>query len=144
MKHFLTVPVFLLLSACANGGSDSGDGAPGENTPTAACAAISSSNWSAWIDAEPPGPSTLHIRGDVELPTPGYRASWRVGAADRRLPPGQTMHLTFEPPEGIVAQVVTTQSVAYANDAAYPEYRLIRVMCGDTELAEITDIPIAQ
>ena len=129
----------LAFSACA---SDVDDQA--QNDDTADCPVISSQNWTAWIDAEPPGPPTLHIRGDVVMPTPGYTASWRTGAADRRMPPGQTMHLSFAPPDGMVTQVVTTQPTAFSGDAVYPEYRVIYVKCGDKQLAEISEIPIAR
>ncbi len=158
MKLMMVMTAVLVCAACAN------DAAPettaeneGKKPPRVAetpgplvegdmaekCPVIDSRNWTAWIDAEPPGPARLHIRGEVDLPTPGYEASWRVGIADRAMPPGVHFHLDFSAPEGMVTQVVTTESVAYEDEAAYPAYRVIYVHCGEETLAEITDIPTA-
>lgn len=148
MKHISILPVLLLLAACAKDGQaneEPTDNDPGTEDMTAAadCPVISSHNWSAWVDAEPPEPPRLYIRGEAVLPTPGYTASWRIGASDRMMPPGQHMHLSFEAPDGVVAQVITTQDVNYEGEATYPEYRVIYVHCGDEQLAEITEIPVA-
>lgn len=146
MKQLSVIAAPLLLIAC----SADGEGAPGEGTllnkpATADCPVIDSRDWTAWVDAEPgPDAPTLHIRGTVELPTPGYDYAWRVGIADRALPPGQHMHLDFTAPDGMVAQVITSVDVAYEGEATYAEYRMIRVKCGDRALAEITDVPVAQ
>ena len=148
MKKVMFLPFLVLLAACAKGGGTTDTAAndaqgTDEIVTTADCPVIGSTNWNAWIDAEPPGPSRLHIRGEAVLPTPGYTVSWRVGAADRMMPPGQHMHLSFSAPDGVVAQVITTQDVDYVGEATYPEYRVIYVHCGDQQLAEITDIPTA-
>jgi len=147
MKNVATVfTTALLLSAC----NADGDGAPGEGTAIdkpamADCPVIGSRDWTAWIDAEPgPDAPTLHIRGTVDLPTPGYAYDWRVGLADRALPPGQHMHLDFTAPDGMVTQVITSADVAYKGEATYTEYRMILVKCGGEVLAEITDVPVAQ
>lgn len=147
MKHGVFLPFLLLLAACAKDGGANDNAEPTQNGDVSAsddCPVIGSQNWTAWIDAQPPGPARLHIRGETVLPTPGYTASWRVGAADRMMPPGQHMHLSFTAPGGIVAQVLTTEEVGFEGDATYPEYRVIFVQCGDRQLAEITEIPIAQ
>lgn len=147
MTKIVYLPFLLVLAACAKDGGAPG-GAANDNPATddgaaQECPVIRSDNWSAWIDAMPPGPSRLHIRGDAVLPTPGYTASWRVGAADRMMPPGQHMHLSFEAPDGVVIQVITTENIAYEGEATYPEYRVIYVHCGGAQLAEITEIPTA-
>lgn len=151
MNKGIVVFVLFALTAC----NADGDGAPGEGTPIdkpvmADCPVIDSRDWTAWVDAEP-GPElgqrdapTLHIRGTVDLPTPGYAYDWRVGLADRALPPGQHMHLDFTAPDGMVTQVVTPMQVAYEGEATYAEYRMILVKCGGDVLAEITDVPVAQ
>ena len=98
MRKVALLTVLLLLAACAKTGTDVADNddpAIGDHEAPDNCPAISSANWTAWIDAEPPGPGQLHIRGDVVLPTPGYEPSWGVGIADRAMPPGQHMHLSF-------------------------------------------------
>lgn len=146
MKLIAIFAAGLTLAAC----NTDREGAPGEGSyaqkPVAAvCPVIESRGWAAWVDAEPgPDAPTLHIRGTVVLPTPGYDYTWRVGLADRALPPGQHMHLDFTPPDGFVAQVITTVDVAYVGEAAYPEYRAILVKCGGEKLAEIVDVPVAR
>ena len=74
------------------------------------------------------------------------RTGWRVGAADKRQPPIQHMHLDLARPDGIVAQVIVTEMIEYAAPAAYPEYYAIVVHCGDAPdvLAEISPVPRLQ
>ncbi len=142
----LSVFAALILAACnADEKGAPGEGSYGDKPNVAGCPVIGSRDWTAWVDAEPgPDAPTLHIRGTVDLPTPGYDYAWRVGIADRAYPPGQHMHLDFTAPDGVVAQVVTPVEVAYEGEATYKEYRMIRVKCGREKLTEITDVPVAQ
>ena len=106
------------------------------------CPALASRNWRASLDAMPGGGGTrLTISGEVDLPTPGYTASWTEGPADRAMPPSQRFWLALTPPYGMVAQVVTPTTVKYEGKATYPAYRSIVVICGDKALATIADIP---
>lgn len=140
MKQLSIFAAALCLAAC----NADGDGAVIDKPALAECPVIDSRDWTAWVDAEPgPDAPTLHIRGTVDLPTPGYTYAWRVGLADRALPPGQHMHLDFSAPDGVVTQVVTSVDVAYTGEATYAEYRMILVKCGGDVLAEITDVPVA-
>lgn len=127
----------LLVVAC---GPDEG---ASNAAPVAECPVLDSRDWSAWVDAEPGTAPTLHIRGEADMPTPGYAYVWRVGAADRMMPPGQHIHIDFAAPEGVVAQVVTPTQIVYEGEATYPQYRQIIVHCGDQALATITEIPVA-
>jgi hypothetical protein len=141
MRHAIFLAP-LLLTACA------ADTAPPQNgEPVAAkpCPVIGGGDWNAWVDAEPgsDGPK-LYITGTAEMPTPGYAYSWRVGAADRMMPPGQHMHLEFEAPDGVVAQVITPMEIRYEGKATYPEYRKVVVHCGEKTLAEIDQIMVAE
>ena len=131
------LPALLVLTACAHSASDKG--APGANY----CPVQFTGEWSAWVDAMPPGPKTLNVSGQVVAPTPGYEASWREGFADRGMPPGQHFYLEFTPPSGFVPQVLTTIDVTYRGDAAYPEYRAVIVHCGDDTVTEISPVPTA-
>ncbi len=110
------------------------------------CAVIESRNWQAWVNAMP-GPDatpTLHVTGEIVLPTPGYTIEWQLGALDRMLPPGQRLSFTTIAPEGMVTQVLTTVEVAYAGETAITDYREVMVSCGDKVLATISDVVIAQ
>ncbi len=109
------------------------------------CPVIDSRSWNAWINAMPgPGAKpTLHITGEVDLPTPGYKLELIPGPADRRNTPGQRFSLAAAKPEGIVAQVVTTEQVRYSAPPTYDKYRSITIGCGGKVLAQIEKIPVA-
>ena len=110
------------------------------------CAILESSNWQAWVDAMP-GPDatpTLHVTGEIVLPTPGYTIEWQMGALDRMQPPGQRLSISTTPPDGMVTQVITTVEVAYAGETAITNYREVIVSCGGEMLATISDVVVAQ
>ena len=110
------------------------------------CPVIESRNWSAWVNAMP-GPDaklTLHVTGEVDLPTPGYEVSWREGMADRSATPVQRLMLTLTPPEGMVTQVITTETVNYEGQALTKTYGGVIVMCGGAPLATIDAVVTAQ
>lgn len=107
--------------------------------PAAPCAVIDSRNWKAWTAPDGTG-TTLHVSGEIDLPTPGYTAELRLGASDRAMPPGQFVHLDLTAPEGLVAQVVTATTVALESPGAYPEYRSVSVLCGDKSIAVIAPV----
>ena len=120
--------------------------ATGEMNETASCPVLDSRNWSAWVNAMP-GPDaklTLHVTGEIDLPTPGYEVSWEEGMADRSMTPVQRLILTATPPDGMVAQVVTAETVAYEGPALVKTYKGVIVMCGGEPLAEINDVTIAE
>ena len=131
-----------VLSCAAAESGGPGDEDPAVSAP-ARCPVIASRGWAAWVDRMPglDRRPTLHVTGEIDLPTPGYTETWVVGPADRADPPAQVLELRLAPPDGIVAQVVTPTSVRYAGDAAYPAYRAIHVSCGDRVLAQITNVP---
>ncbi len=115
-------------------------------TPEAAmeCPVLESTGWTAWINRMPgleDGP-TLHVTGDVVLPTPGYTLELVGGIMDRAMPPGLHLKLVVTPPseDEMVLQVLTTETVSYEAEALESGYRVIYVECAGTKLAEITDI----
>ena len=113
---------------------------------TAACPVLDSRDWTAWVNAMP-GPDmkpTLHVAGEIDLPTPGYTIAWREGMADRSAMPVQRLILTATPPDGMVTQVVTPTPVKYEGPALVTTYGGIIVMCGGESLAEITEVTVAQ
>lgn len=139
MQKQWVAPIFLALGACAQwGGADE----PVNLESDAPCPVIDSRGWRAWVDLRPGADAepTLHVVGEVDLPTPGYRASWRLSFADRAMPPGQHIELLLTPPDGAVPQVVTTELVGYQGAAQFPDYRAIIVDCGDATLTTITDV----
>ncbi len=104
------------------------------------CPVIASRNWHAWIDRVAENEPRLNISGEVDLPTPGYQVEVKPGILDRRQPPAQRFSLSFTPPEGIVAQVITPTKVSYTMPTSILEYRSIMIYCGDKLLVEIPDV----
>ena len=104
------------------------------------CPVIASRNWHAWIDRVAENEPRLNISGEVDLPTPGYQVEVKPGILDRRQPPTQRFSLSFTPPEGIVAQVITPTQVRYTMPTSILEYRSIMIYCGDKLLVEIPDV----
>ena len=120
-------------------------GLPEAGEPTT-CLIVASRDWRAWINAMP-GPDavrTLIVEGVVDTPTPGYTFEWEAGMADRSAIPMQRLHLTATPPDGMAAQVITTETVRYEGPAIAENYRAVAVMCGEVLLADITDVVTAQ
>lgn len=109
----------------------------------ASCAVIESRNWTAYVDRMPgPGATpTLHVQGEVVLPTPGYRAVLRLGRADRSAIPVQQLILDLTPPSGMVTQVVHTETVSHRSPAIAARYRGVTVVCGERAIAEIAEVP---
>lgn len=110
------------------------------------CAVVENRSWSAWVNAMPgPGASaSLHVVGEIVLPTPGYTATLTAGAADRSATPIQQMILDLAPPTGPVAQVLTPATVRYQGPAISMQYRGVRVMCAGEVLADIKDVVVAR
>ena len=110
------------------------------------CPLIESRAWAAWVNAMPgPGATRqLIVTGEIVLPTPGYQITLTAGAADRSATPVQQLILNAAPPSGVVAQVLTTESVRYQGPAISMQYRGVRILCGGKMLTEIMDVPVAQ
>ena len=107
------------------------------------CPIIESGDWRAWIDVMPKvgrETPTLHVRGSMALPTPGYAIRFRMGPADRRNPPGLTLDLVLTPPDGVAPQVVTREDAAFSTPAPYRALRVLRIRCSGAVIAEIEPV----
>jgi hypothetical protein len=111
-------------------------------TPTDDCPVIESGNWIAkLIPASHDGASPiLRVRGDLTMPTPGYKVSLKIGKADRSAVPTVFVMLSTIPPDGMVAQVLDSQTVSMTADAPASSLRSVMVICGNTRLFEISDV----
>lgn len=152
MNALARLPVLILglvvLAACGQAESESGAQPADESTGAQSmnCPVIDSRNWEAWINAMP-GPDaqrTLIVVGEVDLPTPGFDVNVTPGRADRSAVPTQHAILSATPPDGVVAQVVTSYPVRLETPAIADNYTAVIVRCGDDVLAEITEIVVAQ
>lgn len=145
-KPLLLAAGCLALSACTPPSPIDGGTPPEPGREVVECPVIESRGWTAWIDALP-GPDavrTLHISGEVDLPTPGYTVELVPGPADRMMPPGQRFSLVARASPGMAAQVVTPTPARYEGKATYPSYREIIIGCGGRVLARIDRIEVAQ
>lgn len=145
MRLQFVLPAVFILGACANDATEQGaPGLPSAEAGEETCPVKLVGDWKAWVDAQPPGPPTLHISGQGIAPTPGYAASWREGFADRAMPPGQHIYLDFAAPEGPITQVETQIDLNYESAASFPKYRAVIVHCGEDATIEITPVPIVE
>ncbi len=103
------------------------------------CPVLESGAWTAAVVGEP-GARRLRVAGTAALPTPGWRAQFALGPQDRRLPPAQIVRLSFAPPGGVVAQVVTEERLGFEAETAIDAFRVVRIVCGDRLLAEIPNL----
>lgn len=112
---------------------------------TASSCGYDSRNWQAWINAMPGANAqrTLHIQGEIDMPTPGWRVQLTESFADRAMPPGVHFRLEAERPSGMVTQVITPTQVNYAKPTSYPAIRQIVISCGGETVATIDDVPVA-
>ena len=111
-----------------------------QNTNNSFCPVLETRNWHAWIERVGEDGARLNISGEVSLPTPGYQVEWQPGILDRRKPPAQRISVSFLPPEGIVAQVITPTKINYTMSTSILEYRSVMISCGDKLLAEIPHV----
>jgi hypothetical protein len=77
-----------------------------------------SSQWSAWVDFQAPGPRSLHVQGVVSAPTPGYQAVFTVASPQGINPRDLILDLNLKELSGVWPQVVTPIPAVY-EDANY-------------------------
>ena len=116
-----------------------------ESTEENHCSIYDSRNWHAWLDTFDlaKGKYRLNITGEVDLPSPGYELTWKMGIADRAFPPGQNITLSAKKPDGRMSiQVITPTAVSLKQEVPHAAYRKIAIFCGDTLLTTITDVQL--
>ena len=123
----------LLLGGCA---------LPDKGPLYSACKAISSRDWSAYVEVTPqgvlwdPDDPVLVVSGTVEVPSGGFDLSIQPGGLMRLEPPVQQVILRTTPPEGMASQAITeeqvTGSVPWDGRA-----KSVSIRCGDGTIASI-------
>lgn len=133
-----------LLSSCGGGSGVSEPPLKPLAGVSASCPVLGSRKWEAALKRTggPATKLTLRVKGEVDLPTPGFTPVWRIGISDRANPPGLQLVLSFDPPREMVAQVVTINPIEFTADVAYPRYRYILIRCGDAALARIAEVQV--
>jgi len=102
-----------------------------------ACPALSSRNWQAWVDEAAVNEPRLNISGEVDLPTPNYKAKWKLENSDRYSSLARNISISFTPPKGMVIQVVTPTKVSFSLPFSAPDRKIVKIYCGDKLLAEM-------
>ncbi len=106
------------------------------------CPIYESRNWE--VALQPSGTRDVYrmtISGEVDLPSPAYKTSMKMGITDRALPPGVRIMLSAEPIEGAMAiQVITSQKIAFEEDVSFSQYRQVEVFCGDRLITRFENV----
>lgn len=137
-----TCVAIALLGLIMAGCTPTADQDGGPAALAADCPVLGSRNWTANVAPETStGPGLiLEVKGEADLPTPGYQASLAMGPLDRRNPPGLRLRLSFIAPDGPVIQVIDTQMLTFDLPTKISRFREVRVACGSQELAVIKNV----
>ena len=103
---------------------------------------VDSSQWSAWVDFQPPRPKSLHVQGVVSAPTPGYKAVIAVASPQGINPRELILDLSLKPLQGLWPRIITPIPAIY-EDVKYDGIHdtvLIRFPDGDLIQLEIQEI----
>jgi len=140
LRRFRTV-AFLAVSASAC--SFSADAASDD---PASCPIYETRDWTALIESVNAGeaPYVLQVAGTVDLPNPSYEVAFRPGPMDRRRPPALTIFLNATAADGAALQVIDQRMVEFRWETRVSNFRMVRVVCGDRLLAEISDVSVAE
>ena len=123
----------LLLGGCA---------LPDKGPLYSPCKAISTRDWSAYVEVTPqgvlwdPDDPVLVVSGTVEVPSGGYDLSIQPGGLMQLDPPVQQVILRTAPPEGMATQAITEQQVT----GSVPwdgRAKSVSIRCGDGTIAAI-------
>ena len=143
--------ILLMLAATACYAQNHSDQAQNKckmscSTPNDDCPVIESSNWVAKLTPASHGGAfpILFVSGELTLPTPGYNVGMKIGKADRSAVPTVFAVISATPPDGMVAQMLDTQTVSMTADAPASRLRSVIVICGNTRVFEISDVMMAK
>lgn len=86
---------------------------------TARVGATSPCEFSAIQDREPPGPAVLHVRGACTFGTEGFTIELSRHEPQGFNPRDLLLDLKITPPDGVVADVVTTEQATYEEQTEF-------------------------
>ena len=134
--RLLFLASLMALASCA---------ATGPPVRARVCPILTSSGWTAWVNALPStggtGP-TLMVVGKVTVPTGGWRFEWTDARVMESYPVQVAMDLQAIAPAGGAIQAVMTQEVRFSMPLQ-PPVGSVTVRCGDRVLARIAPVEIA-
>jgi hypothetical protein len=111
--------------------------APGPYAIYSPCAAIATSNWSAWVESHGGRRGRLVVEGEVTVPAEGYAASLARGPVQRLDGPVQQILVRTEGTGGGPPAVRHVRGEFRALNA----YSAVQLRCGDGTVAMLRDIP---
>jgi hypothetical protein len=111
---------------------------PGKDKPMP----IDTSDWYAWVNRMPPGPASLHVKGVVTMPDPGYEVALKPAAPQGINTRDLILDLELTRRPGTWIQVVTEIPVSYEIRNYGGKHRsvLIRLPDGSGIPLELTDV----
>jgi hypothetical protein len=101
--------------------------------------------WYAWENLQPPGPSKLHVIGEVAVPNPGVEASLVEKYPQGFNPTILLLELILVQRPGIWAQVVVNKQVHFEKltQGNHYKYKLVEVFSGG-DAQPIVAIPVEE
>lgn len=149
MKRIATLAA-LLYAGCDSSIPENMAEPPSDSSLAALdCPVIDSANWEGWIsdttgsDTE----TTLRIAGMVTMPSPNFTFEWAAGYATRSASLTTTLVLIPTLPDGVAGDMITSEQLSYEGPLPLAEHYpvgTVSIMCGETKLAEITEIDVAR
>lgn len=112
---------------------------------TDSCRILSSSDWTAWVDAMP-GPDRqpkLIVTGKVQAPSGGYSFAWRDLRVMESYPTQIVAELEVLPPDGPASQAIVTHDLR-GEWPASPPVGSVSIRCGQQMLARIAPVETAR
>lgn len=135
VKH-LTLLAAFGITACST--------APQAAAPSGTCPVVSSSDWSAWVNAMPgEGRPKLIVTGKATVPTGGYTFQWSAPRVAESHPVQMTVELQPIAPTGMATQALVTHQVR----GQWPSEKRVgsvTIVCGGRQLAAISSVETAQ
>lgn len=88
-------------------------------------------NFTAWLNVQPGGPHTFHVRGKVEVNTGGWTATLTPTIPQGFNPLIKMLDLVLTPPGGEAPDVISTIEATYDENPALHEYKQAQILHAD-------------
>jgi hypothetical protein len=94
--------------------------------------------WAAWLDRQPPGPSTLHVRGACVFPSEGFTVELRRKEPQGINPKDLQLEKIVRPPDVFQPDGASSVTVSYEEEAAPGSFETVTI------LPEGTSVPVRE
>lgn len=109
-------------------------------TQTPECPVVSSQNWSASISKNDQGKSMISIKGNIELPNPGYAVTLEEQVSDRPSQAKQHFRIKAERLNGFYIQAITPMTLEHFGPVTTSQYTSIIIHCGEQIITTIEKV----